>query len=258
MSKIEIDFNTLKYNLYEILNVNSNATEKEIKTSFMKVIKTFHPDKNSELEEEIYYHIILSNQILLNKESRFKYDIFLNDTAETFIDLKNNFDKIKKENLVSKNEKESIALFKNQFEQLNKKHGYSDNINSISVLDKFNKVKSSRDNIEIKIDKEEIKDSDEFNKKFYENKTVGKLKSQIIEYKGEVSSYVSDNNYTSLSNMNELYLEGSILSDKFSSLDLAFGLQPVIEYNNKKSLEEKINDYNKESKLYDKKNFKYD
>ena len=42
-----------------------------------KIIKNFHPDKNSELEEDIYYHIILANQVLLNKESRKKYDNFI-------------------------------------------------------------------------------------------------------------------------------------------------------------------------------------
>jgi DnaJ-class molecular chaperone len=67
MSKIEIDFNSLKYNLYEILNDARDDDDIKIKKSFMKLIKNFHPDKNSELEEEIYYHIIMSNQILLNK-----------------------------------------------------------------------------------------------------------------------------------------------------------------------------------------------
>ena len=60
MSKIEIDFNNLKYNLYEILNVPPTSDESNIKKSFMKLVKNFHPDKNSELEEDIYYHIIYS------------------------------------------------------------------------------------------------------------------------------------------------------------------------------------------------------
>ena len=63
---MSIDFNTLKYNLYTILNVSNDADNVTIKTKFMKIIKNFHPDKNTELEEEIYYHIILANQVLLN------------------------------------------------------------------------------------------------------------------------------------------------------------------------------------------------
>ena len=93
MSKIEIDFNNIKYNLYEILNINEDADESKIKKSFMKIIKTFHPDKNSELEEDIYYHIILANQILLNKESRKKYDSFIDDSADTYGELKDKFNK---------------------------------------------------------------------------------------------------------------------------------------------------------------------
>mgnify|MGYP000055831064 FL=1 len=93
MSKVEIDFNNLKYNLYEILNIPTNSDDVKIKKSFMKIIKNFHPDKNTELEEDIYYHIILANQILLNKESRRKYDDFLVGTAETFHELKNSFKK---------------------------------------------------------------------------------------------------------------------------------------------------------------------
>ena len=44
---------------------------------FLKIIKTFHPDKNSDLEEDIYYHIILAHQILIDKELRIKYDNFI-------------------------------------------------------------------------------------------------------------------------------------------------------------------------------------
>ena len=93
MSKIEIDFNSIKYNLYEILNVSQDADDAKIKKSFVKIIKTFHPDKNSELEEDIYYHIILANQILLNKESRRKYDSFIDDNVDTYYELKEKFSK---------------------------------------------------------------------------------------------------------------------------------------------------------------------
>jgi len=83
MSKIEIDFNNLKYNLYELLNVTPDADSSKIKKNFMKIIKNFHPDKNSDLEEEIYYHIILANQVLLDKESRKKYDEFISERADS-------------------------------------------------------------------------------------------------------------------------------------------------------------------------------
>ena len=138
MSKIEIDFTNLKYNLYEILNVQPDSDETKIKKNFMKLVKNFHPDKNSELEEDIYHHIILSNQILLNKESRKKYDSYLVDTAETFIELKNAFNKkcVNPEKYYPSKE-ESTIKFNNKIEELNKKHGFNTNNNlpAISVLE---------------------------------------------------------------------------------------------------------------------------
>ena len=114
---VEIDFNSLKYNLYEILNIPQDAEESKIKKSFMKIIKSFHPDKNSELEDEIYYHIILSNQILLNKQSRQKYDAYLFSSALNFNELKTSFNKTIKE---IKTETPDNESFNSKIEALNK------------------------------------------------------------------------------------------------------------------------------------------
>lgn len=255
-SKIEIDFNSLKYNLYELLNVEETATDKVIKNSFMKIIKTFHPDKNSELEEDIYHNIILANQILLNPESRLKYDLFLNEKALTHLELKDSFKKtlldIPKENN-DQLQKKSQKYFDTLSLELNKKHGYDESKNSITILDKFNKIKIDRD--EVKIEKEDIKTTKEFNDKFSTAKVSGRLKDQIIEYKGELTSYNSNDNYTNLSNINDLYVEGSILSDRYSSLDLAFNLLPVVNHTNTKSIEEKMKEYKTDSEKYGKYNF---
>ena len=225
MSKIEIDFNNIKYNLYEILNVNKHDDDIKIKKSFMKVIKNFHPDKNSELEEDIYYHIILANQILLNKESRKKYDEFINDTSDTFCELKNKFNKHDK----NKQNKQDIGLFNQQISELNKKHGFDNNNDNMSIMDKFNKIKEKRD---IKIEKEIFVDTQDFNKKFENNKIEGKFKSQIIEYSGnpsELSTYTIGENYTNLIDIDKLYIEDSIQNSKYSSLDRAFSLHPILK-----------------------------
>ena len=78
MAQVIIDFNTLKYNLYEILNIDQDASESKIKKAFRHLILNFHPDKNSEAESDIYYHIVTANQILTNKENRKNYDSFIN------------------------------------------------------------------------------------------------------------------------------------------------------------------------------------
>jgi curved DNA-binding protein CbpA len=256
MSKIEIDFNSIKYNLYEILNVSKDADEAKIKKSFMKIIKNFHPDKNSELEEDIYYHIILANQILLNKESRKKYDVFTEDKADTYLELIESFNKSKKEidNTVS-DKGTSINLFNYKINELNKKHGYDNNLDNISITEKFNKAKEKRDpgGNEIKIDKEIFKDTKDFNSKFENNKVDGKHKSQIIEYSGmpsELSSYVVGEQYTCLSDIDKLYIEDSVQSSKYSSLDRAFMLQPIIKSTTNNTFDDKMKEYQKETKYF--------
>jgi len=251
MSKIEIDFNNLKYNLYEILNVPMDAPENKIKKSFMKLVKTFHPDKNLELEEEIYYHIILSNQILLNKESRAKYNTFLQTSADTFKELKDTFNKNIKDieqNFPNKELSLNEYILKNEI--LNKKHNDQSFIdtNQQSVLDRFEKLKTKRN--DINIIKEDINNDKEFNMKFENNKIDGKFKDQIIEYVEtyDLSTYVPGDIYTSLSDMDKLYLEDSVQNVKYSSLDRAFTLQPCLLSNNlTKSIDAKMKDYQSET-----------
>ncbi len=256
MSKIEIDFNNLKYNLYEILNVSPDSDDVKIKKNFVKLIKNFHPDKNSDLEEEIYYHIILANQILLNKDSRKKYNDFLNGVAESFQDLKNSFSKsIKNVDQYFPHKDDSQALFNNKIEELNKKHSYSENVNSESVVDKFNKAKEKRSGEDIKIEKEDFKTVDEFNDKFNTYKTDGgKFQDQIIEFKGaptELSTYVIGENYTSLQDLDKLYIEDSVQSSRYSSLDKAFMLQPSTNtLSTPKTAEERMKEYQSQTDLF--------
>jgi curved DNA-binding protein CbpA len=246
MSKIEIDFNNMKYNLYEILNVSPQAEEIKIKKSFMKLIKNFHPDKNSELEEEIYYHIILANQILLNKDSRKKYDNFLADRADTFDELKQSFNKTMK-NVNLPNKDTSIQNFNTISKDLNIKHGYNINSSSDPIVEQFNKIKQTREKHCV-IEPENIKSNTEFNTKFNVNKTeTGKFKDQLVEYKGdpaELSTYVIGEYYTNLGDIDKLYVEDSVQSSKFSSLDHAFSLHTInIDITKNKTYEDKLKEY---------------
>ena len=64
---IEINFDTLKYNLYDILGVKSDASKKKIKKAFRTLILKFHPDKNNIDDEDIYNHLTLANEILTDE-----------------------------------------------------------------------------------------------------------------------------------------------------------------------------------------------
>jgi len=239
MSKIEIDFNNLKYNLCEILNVPPTSDESKIKKSFMKLIKNFHPDKNSELEEDIYCHIILANQILLNKDSRKKYDNYLVDTADTFNELKSSFSKIEKPSQTNADS----TQFNNKINELNKRHGYNSDEKSENTMDKFNKIKNNRD-ITIKQD---VKNSNELNSKF-----MDLSKDQLVTYTGnpsELSTYVIGEQYTNLADLDKLYIEDSVQCSKFSSLDRAFTLQPVTKDITIKTQEEKMKEYQNQTEI---------
>ena len=258
MSKIHIDFNNIKYNLYDVLNVKPDSDPTKIKKNFLRIIKNFHPDKNSELEEEIYNHIILANQILLDKENRRKYDEFINDTASTFNELKNSFSKsIKDVEHCFPPKNNSVSLFNSKKEELNKKHGYNEEDAVGSVAERFKQIKERRDNNETIVDKEDFKTVEEFNSRFNVNKSYGgKYYGQIIEYVGapqELSTYVIGEQYTNLQDIDKLYIEDSIQSSRFSSLDRAFMLQPVNETNvTVKTPADKMKEYNDQTEHYKK------
>ena len=226
-----IDFNTLKFNLYEILNVSSDSSEHKIKKAFRNLIINFHPDKNNKTEEDIYYHIITANQILLNKESRQKYDNFLNNTELNHFDLKKNFDKINTSDVLVL---ESISNAKNNFniklEELNKKHNYNDTINKKNILQNYDKIIKERE-ISLNIPHVNIANVDEFNYKFELNKDTGNHNNEIITVTEEnkIASYNINDNYTSLDlAFNNLYIEGEMLNtNKYSSINSAFKLQPI-------------------------------
>ena len=254
MSKIEIDFNKLKYNLYELLNVDTKADSTKIKKSFMKIIKNFHPDKNSELEEDIYYHIILANQILLNSESRKKYDDFISGSSEIFIDMKKSFNKtINSIDQYFPSKDSSKHEFEKKIVELNTKHGYTDESNKDSVMTKFTKIQESRSS-DIKIEKEKFNNMKEFNEKFTINKSEGgRFQDQLVEYKGvpqELSTYVVGEQYTNIQDLDKLYVEDSVQGSKYSSLDRAFLLHSVNMNIDQKSIEEKIKEYKTNTELY--------
>ena len=75
MSKplVTINFNELKFNLYEVLGLTNEASESRIKKSYKKLLIELHPDKNPDSNEDIFNHIIIANQVLGNAILRKDY-----------------------------------------------------------------------------------------------------------------------------------------------------------------------------------------
>ena len=96
MSKhiLEINFNELKFNLYELLAVPIDCSEQKIKKAYRKIIIRFHPDKNDLIDEEVYNHLTIANQVLTNVDLRTKYDEWLKSYGQESMshsELKNNY-----------------------------------------------------------------------------------------------------------------------------------------------------------------------
>src|SRR3954465_14171661 len=66
---------------YEILGVNRNATEEEIKKAYRKLARKYHPDLNPKDKEanKKFQQINEANEVLSDPEKRKKYDQYGKD-----------------------------------------------------------------------------------------------------------------------------------------------------------------------------------
>lgn len=82
-------------NYYEILNVSQNATDKQIKSSYKKLVKKYHPDLyvgDKEFAEKKIKEINEAYDILSNIELKQEYDSYLNAknyAKESYINSEN-------------------------------------------------------------------------------------------------------------------------------------------------------------------------
>ena len=82
----------MKRDLYEVLGISRNATEKEIKAAYRKLAKRYHPDANKDDEKvqqeakKRFAEINEAYEILSDKEKRRKYDLGGFDALEGAFD----------------------------------------------------------------------------------------------------------------------------------------------------------------------------
>jgi len=202
-----MNYDDLEYNLYTIVNCDFNENEKNIKKKIIKLLKFFHPDKNSKLEDKIYNHIILANEILLNIDKRKEYDLYLIDKHKDYNELKKNFNN-ESNNYYDYNKDEALVNFNKINDSLNKFHNYNNN-NEILLIDNdyLNNLKKSREIIFNTIDKINVKNNEEFNKQFDEVKSKASFNNDCNEI---IPLNNNNNDNLLLVNFNKLYIENNI------------------------------------------------
>ena len=244
MNPSELYFNQLEYNLYELMNLSIDCSVEDVRKKFKKLIKRFHPDKITALEESLYYNITIAHHVLGNIDSKMKYDKWLLKSSIDHSELKNNF----KEELTSvqqyfpKTQKDAQVEFMKASDELYQKHGgYMEDTRPISSIYKEKEIK--RKNIPM-IVKEDFDGMKDFNKRFVERKVNGIYCDKIVKRDTNIIPFsFSSPNYSELKDRNNIYL-------KDSTIDYAFSLINVnsIDYGeddiSPSKLTKKINDYN--------------
>jgi curved DNA-binding protein CbpA len=247
-----LNFSDLEFNLYEILNLPQNCTNNDIRTTFKKLVKKFHPDKITELEEKIYYYITLANHILTDVNSRAAYDRWLLNFSNN-VEIKQE-DKEERENMdkyFPNNYFEATKNFNKEEYNFKKRHGLDDEDNrTFSELydDKINKL----NNLE-NIEKENFKNMKDFNNKFDNRmKPGGKYSNNVIIYdkNNQIVKHNIKNNqlkYSNLRDLNKMYCDDTVIGSYYTSIDIAYKLQPISNVKTNDSLDNAINDYNSQT-----------
>ena len=256
MSKplVSINFNELKFSLYEVLGLTNEASENRIKKSFKKLVIELHPDKNPDSNEEIFNHIVIANQVLGNSILRKDYDNYLQEKDIKIIhtDLKNTFDSVIKD--VEKMfpvKEEATKNFKSKIEELNNKHGVNNNLNSKNVISQYDQLKKMRDS-QVSIPQEKISNTNDFNQKFESRKDTGTFNSQIIPVNpnSTLGTYQPNDALVGIGDYSKLYLEDNVSTGNYTSLNMAFKIQKFDSNISEKSLKERMEEYKNQTNQY--------
>jgi curved DNA-binding protein CbpA len=201
------EFNSLEFNLYELLNVPTDCTNEEIRKSFRRIIKKFHPDKISAIEEKLYYNITYAHHILSNPTTRVKYNNWLLNSNKQHSQLKDNFKNEEKtiREYFPQTKEEAAVDFSKQFDILSKRHGeYKEDERNLNSIIK----EKEKERVKVEIKKEDFSSMDDFNSTFSQRKKNGTYNNMIIKKENNIQPFTfKNNNYAELKHFNDVYVK---------------------------------------------------
>lgn len=183
-------------NLYDILELNINATEIEIKKAYFRLAKKYHPDKNTDKNKEDttqkFQQIQSAYEILINNNTRNEYLKMTHQEKQNFSEvlekiINNNFnyDEIKKY---------FNSLNKNDYDFL--QNNFMNFIQSININDLINIFTKNiiNKNINVLTETETDIDNSDNNTYYYYKLPLYLLKINKLDIKLELSININDIN----------------------------------------------------------------
>jgi curved DNA-binding protein CbpA len=203
MDNINIE-DIIDVNLYEVLNINDEASEIEIKKQYKKLVLKYHPDKNqSDADTDIYELITLAYNILSNKELKKLYN-------ELRL-IKWDFTKLKTESLKTTPNYEK-KNFNHLNDEYNKLHGYNSNEKLLNIQEFNSKLEELIEERKKEITKLKKINKKEFKKEFENIKrSEDDISNDLIPYNLELVVLNSIDNISKLYDTDETGINARFL-----------------------------------------------
>ena len=179
--------------LYEILELKPTASNIEIKKAYHRLVKLYHPDKNSSITStEKFQKIQSAYEILINDKSRQEYQKMNQIERFSFVEI---LEKIIKENMnINEITKYGIELAKLDFDYIQKNFiNFFKSINVSELLDFFKKGIVPRKSFNSVICSESDNDIfDESHAEYYYNLPISYQKINNLDINIELNIKIGD------------------------------------------------------------------
>lgn len=257
---MKIKFDDLTVNLYQLLEVESDASLDQIKDSYKQLILKYHPDKNPSVDPEFFSMISIAYKILKKPDTRQKYNNFLLSKLTKEQDHNSMRSSYKSYmNQKPHNQPNSGGSNKKNFyqkmEELNRKHNYNEAMDSGNINNRLSELEVQRSNMNVNyaniFNNSKSFNTQTFNNAFQHfkngdnslnpnNQSIIKADSSLVP---SAFNGLNDTqcNYSSITEIDKLYAEDDdFFSENYTSLENAFSIKQTNNYTDTRSIEQKL------------------